>query len=37
MIQPEEKPLDAYKEPLECLMAGEWGFTQFKELPLIGE
>jgi hypothetical protein len=36
MIQ-EQKQIEELKEPLECLMAGEWGFTEFKELPLIGE
>jgi hypothetical protein len=36
MIQ-EQTQIEELKEPLECLMAGEWGFTEFKELPLIGE
>ncbi|MCB2171111.1 hypothetical protein KQH65_00065 [archaeon] len=33
----EQTQIEQLKEPLNCLMAGEWGFTEFKELPLIGE
>ncbi len=33
----EKTQLTELREPLDCLMAGEWGFTEFKELPLIGE
>jgi hypothetical protein len=36
MEQP-QNIIDQLREPLDCLMAGEWGFTEFKELPLIGE
>lgn len=38
MIKPE--PLGAiekYRDTLDCLLSGTWGFTEFKELPLIGE
>lgn len=38
MIQPESTDnLDIFKEPVDCLLNGKWGFTEFKELPLIGE
>ena len=33
----EKTQIEQLREPLDCLMAGEWGFTEFKELPLIGE
>jgi hypothetical protein len=29
--------IEKYKDSLDCLLAGTWGFTEFKELPLIGE
>ncbi len=29
--------MEKYKDTIDCLMAGKWGFTEFKELPLIGE
>lgn len=37
MITADEKPIGQFREPIDCLLAGEWGFTEFKELPLIGE
>ena len=38
MIEPASQgPLERYREPLDCLLAGTWGFTEFRELPLIGE
>ena len=33
----EQTQIEQLKEPLNCLIAGEWGFTEFKELPSIGE
>jgi hypothetical protein len=29
--------MDKYKDTVNCLMAGKWGLTEFKELPLIGQ
>ncbi len=29
--------LEKYSDTIECLKMGKWGFTEFKELPLIGE
>jgi len=38
MLQPDSGDiLDIFKEPVDCLLSGTWGFTEFKELPLIGE
>lgn len=38
MIQPDSKgTIERYRDSLDCLLAGTWGFTEFKELPLIGE
>lgn len=38
MIQPDSQdPIRRYRESIDCLMAGTWGFTEFRELPLIGE
>jgi hypothetical protein len=38
MIQSDSHGLiERYSESIDCLMAGTWGFTEFRELPLIGE
>ncbi|HEX9913926.1 MAG TPA: hypothetical protein VGB32_03320 [Candidatus Bathyarchaeia archaeon] len=37
----EEKPnhgvMEALLGPVDCLLAGEWGFTRVKDIPLTGE
>ena len=37
MIQPNPDNVEIYRGLVDCLMNGTWGFTEFKELPLIGE
>ena len=38
MIQPDSVDnLERYRGTVDCLMNGVWGFTEFKDLPLIGE
>jgi len=38
MIESKPEPqMDKYVESVDCLLAGKWDLTKFKELPLIGK